>query len=261
MALAAALALAATSYVGAQTPADYQALRKEMDLLRERLAVLQKEVDTLKAQRPAQPAAAPAPAPTNPSNDFVLDLSRAPIRGSDSARVTLVEVSDFECPFCGRYFVQTAPQIVKQYVDAGKIRHAFVHLPIASHKYAFKAAEAAACAADQGKFWDMHDRLFSNQGPALAPGLLPDKGVQVGLTNQDLYKSCLESSKHAADIRADMAMVQQHGVTATPTFFLGTLDPKTRHIKVARRIVGAKPFATFQQSLNELLAAEPSARK
>ncbi|MBZ5557191.1 MAG: thioredoxin domain-containing protein [Acidobacteriia bacterium] len=250
--------LTAGAVSAGQSPADYQALRKEMDLLRERLAALQKEVDALKAQRPV--TAAPAAAPAPPSNDFVMDLSKAPIRGSESARVTLVEVSDFECPFCGRYFVQTAPQIVRQYVDAGKIRQAYVHLPGAAHRYAFKAAEASVCAADQGKFWEMHDRLFSNQGPALAPELLPGKGPLAGLPNQDLYKSCLDSSKHAADVRADMAMVQQRGVTATPTFFLGTLDPKTRQMKVSRRIVGAKPFATFQQSLDELLAAESGSR-
>ena len=257
LALVTALPLLPSSPSAAQGPVEYQALRKELDLLRERLIALQKEVDALKAQRPATPTSATAAQ----SNDFVLNLSKAPIRGAEAARVTLVEVSDFECPFCGRYFIQTAPQVVKRYVDAGKIRHAFVHMPLASHKYAFKAAEAAACAADQGKFWEMHDRLFSNQGPGLAPGLLPDKGIQVGLANQDQYKGCLESSKHAADVRADMAMVQQHGVTATPTFFLGTLDPKTRQLKVARRIVGAKAFAVFQQSLDELLAADASSHK
>jgi len=232
----------------AQSPADYQALRREVDLLRERLTLLQKEVDTLKVERPTV-AVSPLPVPA--AGDVVLNLAKAPIRGAESARVAMVEVGDFECPFCGRYFAQTAPQILKNYVETGKIRYAFVQMPLAAHRFAFKAGEAAACAADQGKFWEMHDRLFSNQG-VLAPQYLPDKANGL-VADTATYKTCLESSTHASDIRADQAIAEAAGVRATPTFFIGTLDPKTKLLKNARKIVGAKAYGVFQEALDEVL--------
>ena len=250
VALGAALALLAPSPGAGQSAADYQALKKEMDLLRQRLTELQKEVDALKA-RPS--AANPAPAPAPALENIVIRLDKAPARGSATAKVMMVEVSDFECPFCGRFFAQTAPQIYKEYVETGKIRQAFVHLPVASHRFAFKAAEAAACASDQGKFWEMHDRLFSNQG-ALAANLLPGHADALGL-NKDAFRSCLDGGKHAADVRSDLAMVNSAGATATPTFFLGTIDPKTRGFKVAKKIVGAKAFQIFKEAIDPLLTA------
>lgn len=252
LALVGAVALATGSHVAAQTPADYQALRKELDVLRERITMLQKEVDTLKAQsRPA--AALPVPAPET----IVLNLAKAPIHGAESARVVMVEVGDFECPYCGRFFAQTSPQIQKNYVETGKIRYAYVHMPIASHRFAFKAGEAAACAADQGKFWEMHDRLFSNQAQ-LAPAYLPEKATGL-VADVNAYKSCLETSKHAADIRSDQAMLTAVGVRATPTFFIGSLDPKTKMLKVSTRIVGAKSFGAFQEALDAALQTSAAA--
>ena len=250
LALGAALALLTSSPSAAQGPVEYQALKKEMELVRQRLDALQKEIDALKAQapRPANPAPALA--------DIVLRLDKAPIRGSETAKVMFVEVSDFECPFCGRYFVQTSPQIQKEYVETGKIRHAFINLPLASHRYAFKAAEAAACAADQGKFWVMHDRLFSNQG-ALAPNVLPSHADALGLKT-DAFKTCLDTGKEAAHVRSDLAMVDSAGATATPTFFIGSIDPTSHNFKVARKIVGAKSFQIFKDAFDTLLASTAS---
>lgn len=249
--------------VSGQSAADYQALRKEMDLLRERLAVLQKEVNELKAQRATPPPvaaattkAAPAAA-VMPVDNVVMNLARAPIRGSESARVALVEVSDFECPFCARYSTQTSPQVVREFVQTGKIRYAFVHLPIASHRNAFKAAEAAMCAGEQGKFWEMRDRLFANQS-ALALPRLPESANAVGL-RLDAFNSCLESSRHAPQIQSDMAMASKFGVRATPTFFIGTIDPKTRSFRATHKIVGAKLFTVFKGALDAAIAGTPAA--
>lgn len=244
-----------------QSAADYQALRKEMDLMRERLAALQKEVNELKAQRAAPPAAAggakPAPAPAVvPVDNVVLNLAKAPIRGNESARVALVEVSDFECPFCARYSMQTSAQVVREFVQTGKIRYAFVHLPIASHRNAFKAAEAAMCAGDQGKFWEMRDRLFANQ-TALARPRLPESATAIGL-RVDAFNSCLDSARHAPLVQSDLAMASKLGVSATPTFFIGTIDPKTRSFTATHRIVGAKNFSVFKSALDAALTGAPA---
>ena len=142
---------------------------------------------------------------------------------------------------------------MKQYVDSKRIAYAFLHLPVATHAFAFKAAEAAACAGDQGKFWEMHDVLFARQGTALAPAYLPGKGETVGL-EKTAYSSCLSTSKHAATIQADLAQIQRFPRTGTPTFYIGTIDPATKVFRSAVRIVGAKPLTVFQQALDEQLA-------
>ena len=254
LAATAALTVALSAGIAAQSPADYQALRKELELVRQRLAQMQQEIDALKAGRPATstPAAA-ASAAIVPMTNVVLNLSRAPMRGASSAKVAMVEISDFECPFCGRYARETAPAIKKQYVDSNQIAYAFMHMPIATHAFAFKAAEAAMCAGDQRKFWEMHDLLFAKQGSALAPAYLPGKGDALGL-EKSAYNSCLQGSKHAGLITSDVAQLQQYPRTGTPTFYIGTIDPATKMFRSAVRIVGAKPLAIFQQALDEQLA-------
>jgi protein-disulfide isomerase len=239
----------------AQSAADYQALRKELDLMRERIAQMQKEIDALKTAPPT--AAAGAAGPIVPMTNVTFNLSKAPLKGGASARVAMVELSDFECPFCGRYARETAPQLMKQYVDSKRIAYAFLHLPVATHAFAFKAAEAAACAGDQGKFWEMHDVLFARQGSALAPAFLPAKGDAVGL-DKTTYHTCLSTSRHAPTIQADLAQIARFPRTGTPTFYIGTLDPATKTFKSSVRIVGAKSLSVFQQAIDEQLARTPS---
>ncbi len=228
--------------VSAQTPAQ---LKQELDALRQRVDAQQKEIEALKANRPA------ARAPVDLSS-IVLKLDKAPMKGNAASRVVLVEISDFECPFCSRHVRQTSPQIDKDYVEAGKIRHAFVNLPLASHRNAFKAAEAGLCAADQGKFWEMHGRMFANQ-TRLAVPLLPALATSAGV-NADQLRACVESGKKRDQVSSDLAMAQRAGATATPTFFVGILDPKTGAFKATERIVGAKQYVVFQQALDAALA-------
>jgi protein-disulfide isomerase len=260
LAVLSALSLSYSAPVGAQSPADYQALRKELDLLRERLAALQKEVNDLKAQRAVPSGTAttkPAPAAVvTPVENVVMNLARAPMRGSESARVALVEVSDFECPFCARYAMQTSAQVVREFVETGKIRYAFVHLPISSHRNAFKAAEAAMCAGDQGKFWEMRDRLFANQS-ALARPRLPESAGAIGI-RVDAFNACLDGARHAPLVQADLTMASKFGVTATPTFFIGTIDPRTRSFRATHRIVGAKNFSVFKGALDAAIGSARS---
>lgn len=226
---------------GAQSTAQ---LKLELEALKTRVDAQQKEIDALKAQRPGTAL---------PSLDRIeLKLDKAPMRGNAAARVVLVEVSDFECPFCARHVRQTASQIEKEYVDSGKARHAFVNFPLASHRNAFKAAEAGLCAGDQGKFWEMHARMFASQ-TQLAPPLLPGVAGAAGL-NVEQLRACLDSGRKRDQVSSDQVMSQRAGVTATPTFFVGLLDPKTGAFTVTERIIGAKQFGVFQQALDAALA-------
>jgi protein-disulfide isomerase len=132
-------------------------LRKEIQALTQSVKEMQKDLQEIKALLQSR-------APAAPPQNVVLDLSGKPSQGEATAKLTLIEFSDFQCPFCGRHDRDTAPQIDKEYVTTGKLRHVFLDFPLESiHKVAFKAAEAANCAGEQGKYWEMHHRLFENQ--------------------------------------------------------------------------------------------------
>jgi protein-disulfide isomerase len=129
----------------------------------------------------------------------------------------------------------------------------FLDLPLESiHKLAFKAAEAANCAGDQGKYWEMHDRLFENQ-KTLEPWTAHAEAVGLDVAK---FEECLNSGKEANEIRRDMAEARKAGVTGTPTFFLAVTDPTSSKIKTVARISGAQPFSAFKAEIDELLAAK-----
>ncbi|HET7341814.1 MAG TPA: thioredoxin domain-containing protein, partial [Methylomirabilota bacterium] len=181
-----------------------------------------------------------------------MSLVTSYIRGNNAAPLVLVEFSDFQCPFCGRHFKQTMPQIEKDYVATGKLRYVMRNLPLESiHPDAMRAAEAAECAGDQGKYWPMHDKLFVNQQALSAPDLLryaQESGVEPGA-----FQKCLEAAPHTDKIRQDLADAQAAGITGTPTFFLGFPESGGK-VKIVRRIQGAQPYPVFKAAIDGLLA-------
>src|SRR5438874_4471464 len=128
------------------------------------------------------------------------------------------------------------PQLEKDYIKTGKVKYVLRDFPIeAIHKQAFKAAEAARCAGEQGKFWEMHDAIFNNQR-ALDPAGLTEQAKTVGL-DMAKFQPCLEEGKHAAAIRKDLADANQYGVRGTPHFLLGLTDPNDpKKFKSTRQI-------------------------
>lgn len=138
-----------------------------------------------------------------------------PSKGPANAPVTIVEFSDFQCPFCSR-LVPTLDQVRAKYGD--KVRLVFRQFPLNFHQFAQKASEAALCAHDQGKFWEMHDAMFQNQ-QALAVDALKAKAAELGL-NAETFNSCLDSNKHAEAVKADLQAGSQAGVTGTPAMFI-----------------------------------------
>jgi len=127
--------------------------------------------------------------------------------------------------------------------------------PIESiHPHAFKAAEAAHCAAEQGKYWEMHERLFAHPRN-LTPAELPGHGAAVGL-DPPKFQACLESGRHAGRVRRDLADGQKVGVRGTPTFFLGVAEGDGTRVRVVRVIRGAQGFAAFKAVIDAALAAQ-----
>ncbi len=121
------------------------------------------------------------------------------------------------------------------------------------HKFAFKAAEATRCAGEQGKFWEMHDRLFTNQ-TSLEPAKPHAQAVGLDVPK---FEGCLSAGKYAEAIRKDVAEAQRAGVTGTPAFFLAYTDPTSSKVKSVVRLSGAQPYAAFKTQIDKLLAEQP----
>ena len=152
--------------------------------------------------------------------------------------MTIVEFSDFQCPFC----VRARPTVNKvREVYGEKVRFAFRHFPLAFHEQAQKAGEAAACAGDQDKFWEMHDRLWKSPG-RLQPSDLKEHAAALGL-DPEAFGRCLDSGRHASVVTEDAAEGSRLGVSGTPAFFIN-----------GRPLVGAQPFEAFAEVIDEELA-------
>jgi protein-disulfide isomerase len=144
------------------------------------------------------------------------------------------------------------PRLEAEYIKTGKLKYVVREFPLEQiHPQAFKAAEAALCAGEQGKYWEMHERLFANQR-ALGPNDLPGHAQALGL---DLpgFQSCLQGGKHAATVRKDLGDGQKAGVRGTPTFFLAVQEPNGQTVKVLRVLRGAVSFETFKATIDEIL--------
>src|SRR5687768_2217706 len=145
----------------AQSSAELNAMRKELEAIKEGQNKLQKDVQDIKALLQGARMGATPPAAVQPVN-MVLTLDGDPMKGDKSAKVVVVEFTDYQCPFCARHVRDTMPQIEAEYVKTGKVRYVTREFPLeAIHPQAFKASEAALCAGDQGKYWEMHVRLFA----------------------------------------------------------------------------------------------------
>jgi protein-disulfide isomerase len=192
--------------------------------------------------RMSPPAPAEMPAEAADAPPVALTMEGHPSRGPANAAITLVEFSDFECPFCAR-----ETPVLKQIEDAyaGKVRRVFRQFPIAEiHPRARKAAEASLCANEQGRFWEMHGTLFE-QPSALELTDLYKKAERLGLKT-DSFKDCLESSRYAGQVENDLREGIQAGVTGTPAMFIN-----------GRIVTGARPYADLAGIIDAELARVP----
>lgn len=161
-----------------------------------------------------------------------------PAKGASTAKITIVEFSDFQCPFCSKA-EPAIDEVMKNYSD--KVKVVFRHFPLDFHEKAFKAAEAAACAEEQGKFWEFHKTLFANQG-ALSIDDLKTHAKTLGLDSAK-FDGCLDGNKMKAKVDADMAAGKAAGVTGTPAFFINGVA-----------LSGAMPFEKFKEVIDTELA-------
>lgn len=189
---------------------------------------------------PVSPAVAP-----QPDSDVVrADLAR--IQGSPTAPIWVIEVSDFQCPYCKQWHEQTYHKLRDEFVRTGKVRLAYINFPLAQHIHAAPAAEAAMCAGAQGKFWEMHDALFTNQArwsalpssTAYFESLARDTRVDVAR-----WRQCVQSGKMRIWIQADHDRARAAGAASTPSFLIGD-----------RMLVGAQPIEALRGAIDSALA-------
>lgn len=233
-------------------------LQKELQAARDQLQGRQVELQPMRGPFPGRSAPNVAPTQAQPPSapaaetQTVVSVDGGAMKGDRNAKVTVVEFTDYQCPFCSRHFHETYSQLDNDYVKTGKVRYVLRDFPLeAIHPNAYKAAEAANCAGEQGKYWDMHERFFSNQNTLGAQDLL-GHAQAVGL-DVDKFKACLDGGKYTAKVHQDLNDAQKYGVTGTPTFFVGLTDPKSKEVKAVRRIIGAQPYAAFKVAIDALL--------
>src|SRR5258708_7690947 len=241
-----ALALGAVvSALGFAQQATNDDLKKEIGVLQQAVQGMQKDLQEIKAMLAGRPGGPPSLVGTE------IDISDGRLRRDPPAKLTLVEFSDYQCGFCARYMRQTYPQLESEYIKTGKVRVMMLDMPIESiHKFAFKGAEATRCAGEQGKYWEMHDRLFAKQ-EALEPWASHAEALGLDVAK---FNACLDSGRFAASIRADVAVAQKAGVGGTPSFMLARTDPNSSKVRVLAFLVGAQPFSAFKAPIDSLLA-------
>ncbi len=194
------------------------------------------------AHAPEAPRAAEAPLPSEPVR---VDVANAPALGPADAPVTLVAFSDFQCPFCARV-VPTLEQLRSEYGD--RVRVVFKHFPLPIHPQAMQAHQAALAAGEQGKFWEMHDRIFADQ-QSLGRESLIAHAKALGL-NVAKFERALDSPELEKRIRADVEEGSRVGVRGTPTFVVN-----------GRLFSGAQPYESFKAQIEQALAAKPAPRE
>ncbi len=186
-----------------------------------------------------------APAPTGPVD---VGVGHFPAKGKSDAPVTIIQFADFRCPFCERYFTDAEQGIMKDYVATGKVKYYFRSFAFLGPESTL-THEAVECANDQGKFWEFHDWLYKNQAPEsdlayYSQDNLIKYGVGIGL-NKAKFTDCLTSHKFAAKVQEDLNEGQAAGVNGTPTTFIDGVA-----------IVGAQPYATIKQAIDQALAGK-----
>lgn len=193
---------------------------------------------------PARPAPRRGPPPT-----ATVSVKDRPMLGQADAPVTVVEFTDFQCPFCRRFIDGSFPGLKDKYIATGKVRWVVRDLPLGFHANARKAAQAAHCAGDQGKYWEMRELLFQNNRD-LGEDKLPEYAAQLQLEASG-FRACLEGDKHLDQIDADLKMAEAVGITGTPSFVIG---PTGEGDTVSGRlVVGAQAPRVFEAEIDKLI--------
>ncbi len=206
----------------------------------------------------SNPVVQQQPQNNQPTGPVKVSVDNDAVLGDKNAPLTMIEFSDYECPFCKRHFTDVYPQIKKDYIDTGKLKlvyRDFIAVP-AHNPLATSQAMAAECAREQGGdsiYYKYHDEIFKrtiSNGNGMALSVLSQIAKDLSL-NQNAFQTCLDSNKYKDEINQDIADASKVGVNGTPSFFVG--KSSADGVIDGTTIVGAQPFAAFKTIIDQLL--------
>lgn len=236
------------------SPADSTAaLQQQIDELKQGQALILEELRQLKQLIAVQAEHKDGLAKSAQPKVVSINVHGEPFRGDSQAHVGIMEFSDFECSFCGRYVQQIYPLIDREFIKTGKVRYFFRDFPDAVDTNAWNKAQAARCAGEQGKFWEMHDLLFATQTDPLERSMT-EHAETLGLDGQKL-SACLASGRYRQSIRLSVAGGRQIGIQGTPAFVIGTMSDDGDFLRSTNIVLGAQSFESFKETLDTLIDA------
>jgi protein-disulfide isomerase len=186
------------------------------------------------------------------ANGKALDLSGVPLAGSSTARIVIAEFSDYDCPFCARHFSRVLPELKRKFIETGRVKYTFLNNPLPIHRGAELKATAALCAGEHNRYWEMHDRLFSDR-PTTRQALV-DIAHSIELDRASFARCLDENSNLKKQVERDKRLAQDLGLFGTPTFALGIIDNQGQFIP-KKSITGAQPVTAFETAINELVSS------
>ena len=222
-------------------------MKIEIANINKNLEIMQEQLEGLKS-KPSQAALPNAPS-AQPVIEKVVSVDDDPVKGNKNAPVTIVEFSDYECPFCKRSYDNVITKLNDEYISKGKVKLVFRDFPLGFHKKAVPAAMAANCAGEQGKYWEVHDFLFENPDKLDTSAFLMS-AEELGLNKSDL-EACINSKSKETEITKDFEDGQKYGVRGTPSYFIGKTTDNNEINGVLVR--GAQPYSVFKEHIDEIL--------
>ena len=247
------ISIISATFLVLSLPAWAASTKDEVLALKAQVTEMQKDLAEIKKmleEGAKAPANHPQAAGFRPQT---VSIGTSPVKGNDDATVTIIEFSDYQCPFCARNYREVLPIIQKEYIDTGKVKYVMRENPLISiHPNATNASIAALCAKDQGKYWEMHDIMFDNQ-KQLGVDNLKSYADELGL-DRSQFDPCLDNKEHAKSVSKDMASGAKMGVRGTPGFVLGLTDPSDPDKVDAQVFIkGAQGIDQFRASIDDLL--------
>ena len=226
--------------------------KEEVIELRAQVEEMQKDLAEIKKLL-KEGARAPRAAAGSAFKEQVISIGSSPVNGNADATVTLIEYSDYQCPYCARHYRAVMPILQEEYIDTGKLKFVMREYPLPTlHKDASNAAQAAMCAGKQGKYWEMHNLLFENQKELGVDSVKSFAGT-IGLDTA-AFNECLDNKEMVGPVRKDLASGAKLGMGGTPGFFLGLTDQgDPDKVDLSVQIKGAQSIDKFKASIDDLL--------
>lgn len=245
------LSLVSAAAWGEQPTSQTQELRKLQDEVHHLESQQQQILDSLdELKKLARGGGGPPPVKAPEKVSVAGEI----FRGEAGASLAIIEYADFECPYCRRFEHDTWPQIRDAYIKTGKVKYFYRDFPLPFHEHSTSAAQAARCAGEQGKFWEMHDSLFEEPA-ALSSADVQRRAGALGI-NVTQFDSCLRDSHPGGKIQKSVAEATQMQVSGTPTFLIGTIAPNGDIVNIRQTMVGAYPFEAFKEKIEPLLTGK-----